>query len=64
MSDEPFKSCAEWPPHVFTAADGSHVSIDHHHSEEQAAEVCRMLRKNGFGGNGPRPVRTWVEGPV
>ncbi len=56
-----FKSCAEWPPEVFTSADGSHISTDEHTTEEEASAVCGMLQRHGFGGNGPRPIRTWVE---
>lgn len=57
-----FKSCAEWPPEVFTDADGGHVTTDLHHKEEEAASVARMLMRHGFGGQGGRkPIRTWVE---
>lgn len=56
-----FKSCAEWPPEVFTDADGGHISTDLHHTEEEAASVARMLMRHGFGGNGRKPLRTWSE---
>ena len=56
-----YKSCAEWPAHVFTAADGSHTSTDMHDSKEAANAVCGMLARHGFGGHGERPMRTWVE---
>ncbi len=56
-----YRSFAEWPADTFTAEDGSHVSTDDHHTEEEAQSVCRMLLRHGFGGNGPRPVRVWVE---
>jgi len=56
-----YKSCAEWPPETFTAMDGTHVSTDTHDTEEAARGVCNMLARHGFGGNGPKPVRVWVE---
>lgn len=55
------RSFAEWPAEVYTDAHGAHVSTDDHHSEEEAQSVCRMLMRHGFGGNGRRPVRVWVE---
>jgi hypothetical protein len=56
-----YRSFAEWPAETFTAADGSHVSTDDHFTEDAAKAVCGMLMRYGFGGNGPRPLRTWVE---
>lgn len=62
-TERPFTSCAEWPADTFTASDGSHVSTDTHHTAEEADAVCRMLARDGFGGRGVRPLRTWVDGP-
>jgi hypothetical protein len=56
-----FKSCAEWPPEVFTDADGGNISTDLHHTEEEAASVARMLMRHSFGGQGRKPLRTLVE---
>lgn len=56
-----YRSYAEWPADVYADAYGSHVSTDDHHTEEEAQSVCRMLMRHGFGGNGRRPVRVWVE---
>ena len=56
-----YRSCAEWPADVYTSSDGSHVSTDTHDTEEGAHAVCQMLLRHGFGGNGPKPIRTWVE---
>jgi hypothetical protein len=48
-----WKSHAQWP-------DGT-ISDDTHESEEYAQAVCRLLERNGFGGDGiDFPVRTWV----
>lgn len=55
------KSFAEWPPEVFTAMDGSHISTDTHETEDEANSICNLLSIRGFGGNGPLPVRVWVE---
>ncbi len=56
-----YRSFAEWPAETFTAADGSHVSTDEHDTMEEAESVCCMLKRHGFGGNGPHPIRTWAE---
>jgi len=62
-ADKKYKSCAEWPDHVFTAPDGSHVSSDSHYTRAEAEGVCSMLGRFGFGGRGPLPIRVWVEPP-
>ncbi len=54
-----FKSCAEWPKELAVA---NNISTDNHDTESQAKAVCRMLERDGFGGNGEIfPIRTWVE---
>ena len=57
-----FRSCAEWPKEVYTNEYGTHVSTDEHSSEESAEAICRMLKRDGFGGKAKHfPIRTWVE---
>lgn len=54
-----YRSFAEWPPEV-----GLHpsVSTDDHYTEAEAKGVCRLLERNGFGGDRVHfPLRTWVE---
>lgn len=57
-----YRSCAEWPPDVYTGFDGSHVSTDEHETHVEAHAVTVLIRRHGFGGNGTKkPIRTWVE---
>jgi len=54
-----FKSVAIWPTGV-----GIHIteSSDTHDTREQAEAVCKMLRRDGFGGDGKIfPIETRVE---
>jgi hypothetical protein len=56
MGDKPFVSKAEWP-------DGS-ISEDRHDSMEAAVHVCRMLQRDGLGGDGHIfPVKAVASGP-
>jgi len=53
-----YKSCAQWN----SAETGIEYSEDFHASPEAAESVCRMLKRQGFGGQGKFfPVRTWTE---
>jgi hypothetical protein len=56
-----WKSCAEWDKSI----PGFHtcgVTEDEHETKEQAEAVCRMLKREGLGGEGRfYPIRTWVE---
>ena len=64
MSPESWQSCAEWPESVYTGFDGTHVSKDGHDTEDAAKGVCRLLEREGFGGDREHfPIRTWVEPP-
>ena len=55
-------SNAEWPEDVYTAPDGSHISVDGHDTEGQAKGVCGLLMVEGFGGDRQEfPVKTWSE---
>lgn len=54
-----WRSCAEWDAcHGFQ----DNKTTDLHDTPEQAAGVCRLLEKEGLGGERIHfPVRTWVE---
>lgn len=53
-----YKSCAQWNKDE----TGIGYSEDFHSSLEAAESVCRMLRRQGFGGQGKFfPIRTWTE---
>jgi hypothetical protein len=45
-----WKSVAWWPETVYLGSV-ENTSEDTHHSEEAAAAVCSMLRRNGLGGD-------------
>lgn len=54
-----WRSCARWPEGTVCGTD---KTTDVHDTKEQAMGVCRLLKQNGFGGNGGVfPIRTWVE---
>jgi hypothetical protein len=54
------KSFAEWPKGTLCLGDT--VTTDSHYSEKEALSVCRILEREGFGGNGKVfPIKTWVE---
>lgn len=55
-----FKSCANWPKGTFSAIGDK--SEDTHQSLEAAVAICKLLRKQGAGGDGVSfPLATWVE---
>lgn len=55
-----WKSFAQWPVGTIAGSDDD-ISTDTHDTEAQAKAVCRMLRWDGFGGQGKIfPVRTWT----
>lgn len=57
-----YRSCAKWPKEVYSGADGSCISTDTHDFESEALSVCRLLEKDGFGGDRRFfPEKTWVE---
>lgn len=59
-----WSSYAEWPPGVVSTADGKNITEDGHDTEEQADAVCRMLKRDGFGGQGKHfPLCVWTGGP-
>lgn len=50
-----WKSFAKWPFNGSTTSDG-------HDTKDQAVAVCRMLEKDGWGGEGEYfPSKTWIE---
>lgn len=54
-----WKSCAWWPAECCPAI--GNYSEDEHYSKEEADGVCRLLHRNGFGGDGQFfPVKTEV----
>lgn len=54
-------SHARWPLDVYKGADGSGVSTDTHHTQEEALNVCNVLNREGFGGQRKAfPLETWV----
>lgn len=56
-----YVSNAKWSDEVSTGTLDN-VSKDYHRTEEQAENVCRMLKKRGLGGEGKIfPIKTWVD---
>lgn len=54
-----FRSCAEWEQkHGFY----KNITMDTHDTKEQAVGVCKLLEREGLGGeNIWFPTRLWVE---
>lgn len=52
-------SCAEWDErHGFQ----NNITIDKHHTKGEAEAVCRLLEREGLGGERCHfPLKTWVE---
>jgi hypothetical protein len=56
-----YKSIAEWD-YSICIDEGNEFTIDFHETEEQAQAVCKMLERDGYGGEGKIfPIETWVE---
>jgi len=55
-------SNAEWPEGAGVLNSyGERKSQDSHQTERAALSVCKMLEKDGLGGNGVIfPIRTWA----
>jgi len=52
-----WKSCAKWP-----SLGCDDISEDFHETKEQAEAVCRMLERDGLGGEKCHfPLKTWTE---
>ena len=61
MSNIKYVSNAEWDKDVYTNEYGTHISTDEHDSFETAYAICKMLKRDGFGGMGNDfPKRAWV----
>jgi hypothetical protein len=60
-----WRSNAEWPCgliHNGVGGPPANITEDGHDTKEQAEAVCRMLERDGFGGERVHfPIRTWVE---
>ncbi len=53
-----WKSCARWKPDLVNGD----VTTDMHDTREQAEGVCKLLKREGFGGEGKDfPIMTWNE---
>lgn len=63
MAIRRWTSNAEWPESSgVTDSYGKNESSDYHESEDAARIVCRMLERDGLGGeNRVFPIMTWVE---
>lgn len=59
-----WRSCAKWPDGLlaFAYPDHDNTTRDMHDSKEAAEAVCKMLERDGLGGERIHfPVKTWVE---
>ena len=57
-----YTSNAQWDLKVYRGMYGDGITTDEHRTYEEAAGVCRLLEREGFGGMGADfPLRTWVE---
>ena len=57
-----WKSCAEWLKGHIVGAERENVTTDTHDTKSQAEAVCKMLERDGLGGERCHfPVKTWVE---
>lgn len=55
-------SHAQWPKWSVCQSRANDHTTDTHLTEAAAKAVCRMLERDGLGGEGKVfPVRTWVE---
>lgn len=60
--EQTHRSHARWEEGtVAFSMDGSQITTDNHHSEESAKAVCKLLEKEGYGGDNKLfPIETWV----
>jgi hypothetical protein len=62
MNDQRFISHAQWPEGVIRQKRANDHTIDVHATEEACRAVCRMLERDGLGGEGKIfPLKTWIE---
>jgi hypothetical protein len=55
-------SNAQWPEGTICQRRAADKTTDFHLTEAAALAVCRMLERDGLGGEGKVfPLRTWVE---
>jgi hypothetical protein len=58
-----WQSHALWPGGTVTDNFGKCESHDNHYSKKEAEIVCKMLERDGLGGEGNVfPIKTWVTG--
>jgi len=51
-----------WPKGSVVQKRANDKTTDFHYTEAEAKAVCRMLERDGLGGEGKIfPIRTWVE---
>lgn len=57
-----YLSKAQWPVGAIAQKRVNDVTTDRHRTEASALAVCRMLERDGLGGEGKIfPIRTWIE---
>ena len=62
MDAKNWTSNAQWPQGSVRQARAGDRTTDFHLTESAARAVCRMLERDGLGGEGKVfPLRTWVE---
>lgn len=62
MSKKRFRSHAQWPKGAVRQQRAANHTTDGHETEAAAQAVCRMLERDGLGGEGEIfPLKTWTE---
>ena len=57
-----WRSNALWPESALSTSRSNNVTTDFHLTQPAALAVCRMLERDGLGGEGKIfPIKTWVE---
>jgi len=60
MQTKLFKSCIEWNPEEVCLENS--ITTDLHETYEQAESICKIIQRDGLGGEGKIfPIKTWVE---
>jgi len=55
-----YHSNAQWPDCV-ALGTSDNSSTDSHYTKKEAESICKMLERDGFGGDGLIfPIKTWV----
>ncbi|MDZ8119532.1 hypothetical protein [Pontiella agarivorans] len=62
MNEKRFRSHAQWPEGSVMQKKAKDHTMDCHATEAAAQAICRMLERDGLGGEGKIfPIKTWVE---